>query len=143
MRNRYTFWIVLTGFVLVGSAASAAALPACVGEDRPGRDPTCVSTGDRGWYQGARWRLKDVEAPQISGRKAACRAEQVMGIRSRDHLRALMARGFTLVRTGRNDAEGWSLVTMKLFDGRDAAAQLMSDGVVQALPKSENRWCAR
>jgi endonuclease YncB( thermonuclease family) len=137
----WRIWILVATCSWAGSAVAVPALPACVGEERPGRVSTCVSTGDRGWYRGGRWRLKDVEAPEINGRRARCRAEQIMGIRARDRLRVLMSLGYTIALTGRDDGKGWSLVTMRLFDGRDAASQLLSDGVVQALPNSENRWC--
>lgn len=129
--------------VLIAAAPARAVplLPACNGDAASRQVPTCIAAGDRGWDEGSRWRLKDTDAPEIGRRTAACRAEQIMGVRARDRLRVLMSLGYTITFTGRSDTAGWPLATIRLSDGRDASAQMMSEGMVQAAPNTRNRWC--
>ena len=143
-RKSWPAWLSLA-FVLPGSisAASADVLPVCAGPNRAGRVATCVYDGDTGWQDGTRWRLKGIDAPEIGSRKAECRAEQLKAIRARDRLRLMLARGFTVVATGREDRAGRSLVNITLTDGRDVALQMMSEGIVQAWPNTGNVWCGR
>ncbi|WP_156382327.1 MULTISPECIES: hypothetical protein [unclassified Aureimonas] len=124
-------------------SAAGPILPACESDTRPGRTPSCVSTGDRGWFQGSRWRLKDMEAPEINRRRAMCRAEQIAGIKVRDRLRVLLSRGYTVFPAAKTDPDGWPLVRIQLSDGRDVSSQLMSEDLVQAVPNNTNRWCDR
>ena len=134
----------MIGLALLGCLpASAAVVPICAGPNRAGPVATCVYDGDTGWQDGSRWRLKGIDAPEISRKKAECRAEQVKAVRARDRLRLILSRGFTIVATGREDREGRSLVTMTLADGRDVALQMMSEEIVQAWPNTGNVWCGR
>ena len=146
MRNMQTGLCGIALAVVLASVAPAPAvtvLPACDSEDRPGPGPTCITTGDRGWHEGTRWRLKDTEAPEISARRAECHDEQISGIKTRDRLRILMSGGYTIFQSGLTDLRGWPLVSIKLTDGRDVSSELMSEGIVQALPNTTNRWCNR
>lgn len=144
MRNTLLTASCFTLTLLMWAATTSAAapvIPACDGDRRPVGRAACVATGDRGWHEGSRWRLKDTKAPEIGGRTAQCRAEQVAGVKARDRLRVLMSNGFTITFTGRSDPAGWPLATMRLADGRDASAQLMSESIVHAWPNKTNRWC--
>lgn len=134
--------MAVAALVLSVATSAAAVLPACEGANRPGRGGTCIYDGDTGWQDGRKWRLKNVDAPELSGRVAACRAEQIMAIRARDRLRLWLARGFTILPTGQNDSDGTALVAIELADGRDAGMQLLSENLVQALPNTGNPWCA-
>lgn len=126
--------------ILAGPAA-AAVLPACPAADMPSRGGSCVYTGDTGWHEGEKWRLRDIDAPEISSRRARCRAEQIKGVKARDRLRLWLARGYTVLPSGQSDSDGTPLVSVRLSDGRDLARQLMSEDLVEAAPNTGNRWC--
>jgi endonuclease YncB( thermonuclease family) len=124
-------------------SAYAAVLPVCAAADRAGRAPTCIYDGDTGWQDGVKWRLKDIDAPEIGRKTADCRTEQRKGIHARDRLRKMMARGYTIVNTGRDDSAGFALVHIRLEDGRDVGLQMLSEDLVQASPNTGNVWCGR
>lgn len=125
---------------------AALALPAqsielCSGRNRAALKVTCVYDGDTGWQHGLKWRLLDIDAPEIQG--AACQNELEIAIRSRDRLAELMAPGYTVQWNGRRDRSKRALLSISLADGRDAGRVLIDEGLAQPWPNVGNIWCGQ
>jgi len=98
---------------------------------------------DTGWERGVKWRLLDIDAPEIS--KPECWQEFTLGNRATKRLQQLMAKGYRLADSGKADrtSDKRALVRVILADGRDAGRVLISEGLAQPWPNRGNRWCGR
>lgn len=136
----------LAGLLCAFAAASTAPavagmLPVCSGGDRAARHLTCIVDGDTGWENGRKWRLKDIDAPELS-EHAICRAEARKAIEARDRLRALMGAGYTINWTGIKGYYHRDIVTITLRDGRNAGKELLREGLAQSWPNGGDAvWC--
>ncbi|MEF2549538.1 thermonuclease family protein [Aurantimonas sp. E1-2-R+4] len=110
----------------------------CSGGNRAERRVTCIVDGDTGWQDGDKWRMKDIDTPEIS--KPECAAEKRKGLAARDRLRNLMSAGYSLTQDG-TGYYGRTLVTVTLADGRDAGEVLVQEGLSQRWPNTGNPWC--
>lgn len=114
----------------------------CKGGNRAARHITCIYDGDTGWENGVKWRLLDVDAPEIAD--ATCSKELDLAHRSRDRLIALMRDGYSIRWSGKGDGRGKrarQLVDVVLSDGRNVAAILIHEGLAQPWPNRGNVWC--
>nr|WP_255699786.1 thermonuclease family protein [Jiella avicenniae] len=118
------------------TAARWGALPLC----GQGKRHTCLVDGDTGWAGGTKWRLVNIDAPEIS--RPECPRERTIGRQATRRLQALLAAGYDLDGDG-HDRYGRELVTITLSDGRDAGAVLMAEGLAQPWPNRGNVWCGR
>lgn len=103
---------------------------------------TCLVDADTGWQDGVKWRLLNIDAPEMD-RKAECAAEKEKAEAALQRLRELMADGYTIKNSGRKDRYDRALVDVMLRDGRDAGNVLMAEGLAQPWPNSGNVWCGR
>lgn len=113
-------------------------IPACSGRNRAKRRVTCIVDGDTGWQDGDKWRIANIDTPEISSPE--CANERSLGYAARDRLRTLMSRGYSLTQYGKG-YYGRTLVTVTLADGRDAGDVLIAEGLSQRWPNSGNPWC--
>lgn len=118
----------------VGVSEYSASIKACGWMRR-----TCLVDGDTGWQDGVKWRLANVDAPEIGN--AACARERDLAAKSLDRLSVLMAKGYKITWSGQKDRFGRELVAVTLLDGRDAGKALISEGLAQAWPNTGNIWC--
>jgi micrococcal nuclease len=103
---------------------------------------TCLVDGDTGWERGFKWRLAEVDTPELGN--PGCPDERRKALEARDRLQALMSSGYQLTRLGRRDKFGRELVRISLSDGRDAGHVLLAEGLAQRWPHSAgNVWCNR
>lgn len=123
----------------VAQVNSQEALPVCAGGDRAARRLTCIVDGDTGWEVGVKWRLLNIDTPEISSPE--CQAEYDIGIRARDRLRALMGSGYQIDWAGERGGFGRELVNVRLQSGQDAGQILIQDGLAQPWPNEGNIWC--
>ncbi len=100
---------------------------------------TCLVDGDTGWQDGRKWRLAGIDAPELGN--AECGRERELAQKSLDRLTTLMARGYRIVWSGKDDRYGRALVDVTLADGRDAGSVLRAEGLAQPWPNSGNVWC--
>ena len=100
---------------------------------------TCIVDGDTGWESGVKWRLHDVDTPEVS--QARCRNERNQGIAARDRLQDLMRAGYTIDWLGRTDRYGRQLVRVRLGDGADAGRVLLREGLARSWPDGAKTWC--
>lgn len=117
----------------------AHALEICSGGNRAARKVTCIYDGDTGWQHGLKWRLLDIDAPELVG--AACEREHALAIRSRDRLTQLMRPGYVIHWNGRRDRNKRALVSIMLRDGSDLGRALIAEGLAQPWPNRGNKWC--
>lgn len=103
---------------------------------------TCLVDGDTGWQGGVKWRMLNVDAPEIDD-KAQCDAERQKARGSLDRLAALMADGYSIKSSGKNDKFGRVLVDVVLSDGRNAGTVLLEERLTQRWPNDGNVWCSR
>ncbi|MEF2554439.1 thermonuclease family protein [Aurantimonas sp. A2-1-M11] len=113
-------------------------IPACSGGNRAKRRVTCIVDGDTGWQDGDKWRIANIDTPEISS--PVCANEKRRGYAARNRLRTLMSRGYSLTHHGKG-YYGRTLVTVTLADGRDAGDVLIAEGLSQGWPNSGNPWC--
>ena len=119
----------------VPTAAHRGALPLCSGSRRS----TCLVDGDTGWADGRKWRLAEIDAPEVFS--PACAQEKRIGDRATRRLKDLMATGYVLSE-GAPDIYGRTLVHITLADGRDAGRVLVQEGLAQPWPNHANPWCS-
>jgi micrococcal nuclease len=125
--------------LLAAGAMPVHAIDICSGGNRAARKVTCVYDGDTGWQHGLKWRLLDIDAPEIQD--AACPRERALAIRSRDRLAQLMVPGYSIQWNGRRDRSKRALLSISLADGRDAGRVLIEEGLAQPWPNVGNVWC--
>ncbi|MBX9862326.1 MAG: thermonuclease family protein [Hyphomicrobium sp.] len=101
---------------------------------------TCLVDGDTGWLDGTKWRMQGIDAPEMED-KAECKAEREKATTSLERLMQLMADGYTIKTSGRNDKYGRALVDVVLGDGRNAGGVLIQEGLAQRWPNDGNVWC--
>ncbi|WAP67574.1 thermonuclease family protein [Jiella pelagia] len=117
-------------------ASRWSALPLC----GQGKRVTCLVDGDTGWAGGTKWRLLNIDAPEVS--RPECPREKIVANQATRRLQALLATGYDLDGDG-YDRYRRELVTITLSDGRDAGSVLIAEGLAQPWPNSGNPWCGR
>ena len=88
---------------------------------------TCLIDGDTGRDKGEKWRLISIDAPELSDPE--CANERRLAVAARDRLRTLLAAGYRIRASGRNDPHGRALVDIELADGRDVSRVLLTEGL--------------
>jgi len=86
-----------------------------------------------------KWRLADVDTPEIS--EPGCSGELRQGLAARDRLQRIMAAGYTINWLGRADTYNRKLVNVTLQDGRDAGRILLVEGLARSFPSGPKPWC--
>lgn len=122
-------------------SSQAHAIEECHGANRAARHLTCIYDADTGWENGVKWRLLDIDAPELGN--AACPRERHMGVKAKKRLIALMNRGYRIEYSGEKDRtnDRRELVRVVLSDGRDAGKVLMIEKFAQKWPNRGNVWC--
>ena len=118
---------------------SAGPIHVCGSGDHHRNHTTCLVDGDTGWEKGVKWRLRDVDTPEISAPR--CADELRKGLAARDRLQGLMHGGYRIDTSGATDRYGRQLVSMTLPNGTDAARVLLGEGHAQPGPKAQRDWC--
>lgn len=127
--------------ISLAATATASAIPLCSGGDRAARKVTCIVDGDTGWEHGVKWRMLDIDTPEID--HAECSNERKLGEQARDRLRSLMDHGYKIEWAHEKGKYRRELVTVRLADGRDAGKVLINQGLAQPWPNHGNKWCGR
>jgi endonuclease YncB( thermonuclease family) len=118
----------------------AAHFGRCAGAHRV----TCVVDGDTFWYLGAKVRLADINAPEVS--KPACAREAALGERATLRLTALLNAGpFTLAAngdgTGRDRDRYGRLLRTVTRDGASLGETLVGEGLAESWTGRRRSWC--
>jgi endonuclease YncB( thermonuclease family) len=134
---------ILAAAIVIGALpAHAAADPESARFERcagPGR-VTCVVDGDTIWYRGAKIRLADINAPEVS--RPACDAEAALGERATRRLTGLLnAGGFSLERQGRDTDRYGRLLRIVTRRGASLGATLEAEGLAEHWQGRRGNWC--
>ena len=124
-----------------GEGFTLNAIPICSGWGRALRRVTCLVDGDTGWERGVKWRLKDVDTPEISN--PGCPGELHKGLAARDRLQTLMSSGYSIDWLGTTDRYNRQLVRIRLLDGRDAGRVLVNEALAREWPGGQKAWCSQ
>ena len=138
--------LVLLPFGAQAAAPSAAAdreaasFAPCVGAHRV----TCVVDGDTFWYRGEKFRIADINAPEVS--KPGCAREAELGAEATERLQALLNRGrFTLAPngdgTGRDRDRYGRLLRTVTRDGSSLGKELVREGLAEQWTGRRRNWC--
>lgn len=132
------------GIVPVAEAASLVISPEttyrkCFGGDRF----ACVVDGDTLWIEGAKIRIADIDAPEISEPK--CSTELALGNRATDRLIELVNQGSFKLRAwpGRDEDRYGRKLRVLIRDGRSLVDILVSEGLARTWNGRRQPWCWR
>ena len=118
------------------SDPEAAQFAPCAGPERV----TCVVDGDTIWYRGAKIRLSDINAPEVS--QPACEAEAAPGARAtRRHTELLNAGPFSLTRAGRDVDRYGRLLRTITRRGASLGGTLEGEGLAEHWQGRRGNWC--
>lgn len=114
-----------------------AQFSACSGQVRT----TCVVDGDTFWLMGAKYRIADIDTPEIFSPK--CNAEAALGRRATVRMTELLNQGaFALGATDRDvDRYGRKLRVVQR-DGRSLGEILVTEGLARRWDGARRSWCA-
>ena len=120
----------------LGVDPEAAQFAPCNG---PGR-VTCVVDGDTIWYRGAKIRLADINAPEVS--QPGCPAEAALGARATRRLTELLNAGpFSLTRVGRDVDRYGRLLRTITRRGASLGGTLEVEGLAEPWQGRRGTWC--
>jgi len=133
---------IVLGAMPAASQARAIADPEIARFERcagPGR-VTCVVDGDTIWYHGAKIRLADINAPEVS--QPACPAEAALGERATRRLTDLLNAGsFSLEREGRDTDRYGRLLRIVTRRGASLGATMEAEGLAEHWQGRRGSWC--
>jgi endonuclease YncB( thermonuclease family) len=112
----------------------------CAGSHRV----TCVVDGDTFWYRGAKIRLADINAPEVS--EPGCAREADLGHRATERFLVLLNAGpFTLAAngdgTGRDRDRYGRLLRTVTRGGASVGEELVREGLAEQWKGRRGSWC--
>lgn len=133
------FWPTLPALpAQAQSDPEVARFDRCTGSGRV----TCVVDGDTIWYRGAKIRLADINAPEVS--QPGCSAEAALGERATRRLIQLLNAGpFSLAREGRDIDRYGRLLRTITRRGASLGGALEDEGLAEHWHGRRGDWCAR
>ena len=114
-------------------ASPAAAMPVC----GSGKRVTCVVDGDTFWLGGVKYRLKDVDAPELRGQ---CRNERRLARKATKALSGFLGSGKMHLTTYGRGHYGRVLVKISV-GGVDAGQWLLDNRLARRWPDGRKWWC--
>ena len=126
----------LPGVPAVAMPTVAASFPICGG----GLRSTCVVDGDTFWLEGTKYRIADIDTPEVSN--FGCAAEKALGDRATVRLAALLNAGpFALEPADRDEDRFGRKLRVVTRDGASLGAQLVSEGLAHTWGGPQREWC--
>ena len=101
---------------------------------------TCVVDGDTFWLNGVKYRIADINTPEVSSPGCAYEAER--GRQATVRLTQLLNEGpFTLARADRDEDRYGRKLRVVEREGRSIGAQLVSEGLAHQWQGRREGWC--
>ena len=101
---------------------------------------TCVVDGDTFWLDGTKFRIADINTPEVSSPQ--CPQEAALGRRATERLRDLLNAGpFALVRDGRGEDQYGRKLRVAERDGHSLGGQLVAEGLAHEWQGYRRGWC--
>ena len=117
----------------VDTGMSKTSIPIC----SSGKRVTCVIDGDTFWLKGTKYRLKDVDTPEVNGH---CKGEQQLASRATKALATFLSSGNINLRTYGKGHYGRTLVKVTV-NGQDAGNTLIQKRLARSWPNGRKFWC--
>jgi endonuclease YncB( thermonuclease family) len=100
----------------------------------------CVVDGDTFWYRGEKYRVADINTPEVSS--PGCAAEAALGAQATQRLHALLNEGpFTLEPLDRERDAYDRLLRTVTRDGESLGAVLVREGLAEEWRGVRGSWC--
>lgn len=120
----------------VSTPLVAASFPVCAG----GHRVTCVVDGDTFWLDGTKYRIADIDTPEVSN--FGCAAEKALGDRATARLAALLNAGpFALQPADRDEDKYGRKLRMVTRDGASLGGVLVNEGLAHRWGGAQRGWC--
>ena len=102
---------------------------------------TCVVDGDTFWLDGEKYRIADIDTPEIS--QPRCEYEKQLGERATERLIELLNAGPIGLRTiGDRDKDQFGRkLRVVVRDGKSLGDQLVAEGLARTWTGSREPWC--
>lgn len=122
------------------SLAPTDGLSAQFGFCHSGGGIDCVVDGDTFWFQGAKYRIADIDTPETHGPR--CAAEGALGARATQRLQALMNAGpFTLETVDRDRDRYGRALRVVTRGGESIGGMLVAEGLARRWDGARHPWC--
>lgn len=119
-----------------GTETYRASFSECLGPIRV----TCIVDGDTFWLEGTKYRIADINAPEVSEPK--CEAEAALGARATRRLLELMnAGGFSLAPVDRDRDKYGRKLRIVIRGGASIGEQLVDEGLAERWQGYRRNWC--
>ena len=129
------FRAIFVGLILFSQPiALAQAMPIC----GDGRRVTCVVDGDTFWLDRTKYRIADIDAPEVG--RPRCQAELERGQRATVRLAELLDDGRFEVQPTGLDKFGRTLAIVNI-DGRSIGIQLVRERLAHVWGGPDRSWC--
>lgn len=117
-------------------AAVTASFPLCGG----GQRITCVVDGDTFWLDGLKYRIADIDTPEVSSPR--CAAEKALGDRATRRLAELLNAGpFTLAPADRDEDRYGRKLRIVTRNGASLGEMLVTEGLAHRWDGRKHPWC--
>ena len=101
---------------------------------------TCVVDGDTFWLHGVKYRIADINTPEIGSPQ--CASEARLGRRATERLTQLLNAGpFTLARIERDEDQYGRKLRVVERDGRSLGQQMVAEGLAHEWRGRREGWC--
>lgn len=126
----------MPGLPVAAVPTISASFPLC----SSGHRSTCVVDGDTFWLEGTKYRIADIDTPEVSN--FGCSAEKALGDRATARLAALLNAGpFALEPYERDEDRYGRKLRIVTRDGASLGAQLVSEGLAHRWGGPQREWC--
>lgn len=137
--NNHALLIIpfLLAISLVGVTNANGSFPICGYAKRQ----QCVVDGDTFWFGGIKYRLYEIDAPEIAG-GAKCQQEYETGVKAAYLLQSLLQSGIVNMAQHGEDRYGRTLVSVQTGKG-DASEELLKAGLAEWFGRKYTAgWCS-
>lgn len=141
----WVFVLPLAGIMLGGAYGWATVPPEdTISKSFPicasGARTTCVVDGDTFWLDGIKYRISDIDTPEISEPK--CARERELGERAKYRLQSLLNAGAFGLKAGLRDEDKYGRKLREVYrGGRSLGAQLVDEGLAHSWIGFKQSWC--
>ncbi len=114
----------------------SASFPLCAS----GARTTCVVNGDTFWLDGIKYRISDIDTPEIS--EPRCAEEKALGEQATIRLQALLNAGAFGLKAGMRDEDKYGQKLREVYrGGQSLGAQLVDEGLAHRWIGFKQSWC--
>ncbi len=101
---------------------------------------TCVVDGDTFWLDGVKYRIADIDTPEIS--EPRCAEEKTLGEQAKIRLQSLLNAGAFGLKAGMRDEDKYGRKLRDVYrGGRSLGAQLVDEGLAHRWVGFKQSWC--